>query len=171
MAARKFDEADANIKALLETDPNNGSANLLSAKLMAQEGHIPDAEAHYHRAIYGAWTQNAPAHQLAVRLELATLQASRGEKEELLAELLAIESEAQGKTTILKQIADLYRLAGSPARCGRDHPSLRLRKTSRQFFWRLALARIRLTSDPTIWRASVLFYIPDKTFGGSAGES
>lgn len=116
MAARKFDEADANLKTLLEIDPNNGPANLFSARLAAAEGHIPDAESHYHRAIYGAWPDTAAAHRLAVRLELVELLASRGEKEELLAELLALESEAQGKTAILKQIARLYQVAGSPAR-------------------------------------------------------
>ncbi len=132
MAARKFDEADIRVKTLLEIDPNNGPANLLSARLMVQAGHIPDAEAHYHRAIYGSWDQtatareryhtttgmpeSASAHRLAVRMELVDLLASIGEKEELLAELLAIESEAQGNTAMLKQIANLYRVAGSPAR-------------------------------------------------------
>src|ERR1700676_2039616 len=82
VAARRFDDADANLQTLLQADPNNGPANLLSARLMVQEGHIPDAESHYHRAIYGAWPENAPAHRLAVRLELVDLLASRGEKEE-----------------------------------------------------------------------------------------
>jgi tetratricopeptide (TPR) repeat protein len=116
MAARRFDDADGNLKTLLQSDPNNGPANLLSAQLMVQEGHIPDAESHYHRAIYGAWPENAPARRLAVRLELVQLLASRGEQGELLAELLALESEAQGKSAILKQIAHLYQVAGSPAR-------------------------------------------------------
>jgi tetratricopeptide (TPR) repeat protein len=116
VAARKFDDADANLKTLLQSDPNNGPANLLSARLMVQEGHIPDAESHYHRAIYGAWPENAPAHRLAVRLELVELLASRGERQELLAELLALESEAQGKAAILKRIAYLYQVAGYPAR-------------------------------------------------------
>lgn len=120
VAARKFDEADASIKVVLETEPNNGPANLLSARLMLQEGHLQDAESHYHRAIYGAWPDTppnqAPAHRLAVRLELVDLLAARADKAELLAELLALESDAQGKTATLKQIADLYRVAGSPAR-------------------------------------------------------
>ena len=115
-AARKFDDADANLKTLLESDPNSGAANLIAARLMVQEGHIPDAESHYHRAIYGTWPENPPGHRTEVRLELVELLASHGEKEELLAELLALESEAQGKTAILKQIAHLYQVAGSPAR-------------------------------------------------------
>src|ERR1035438_10593735 len=36
-AARKFDDADANLKTLLETDPNSGAANLIAARLMVQE--------------------------------------------------------------------------------------------------------------------------------------
>lgn len=116
MAARKFDEAEANLKTLLDADPNNGPANLSSARLKVQQGDIPDAESYYHRAIYGSWPENAPAHRVATRLELVELLASRGEKEELLAELLALESEAQGKPAILKKIASLYQLAGSPAR-------------------------------------------------------
>jgi len=116
MAARKLDEADDRVKTLLELDPNNGPANLAAARLMVQENHFAGAEAHYHRAIYGSWTENAAAHRLAVRMELVQLLATRGEKEELLAELLAIESEAKGKTDILKKIADLYRVAGSPTR-------------------------------------------------------
>lgn len=116
MAARKFEEADDRVKTLIELGPNNGPANLAAARLMVQENHIPDAEAHYHRAIYGSWPENAAAQRLKVRMELVQFLASLGEKEQLLAELLAIESEAQGKTDILNKIADLYRVAGSPAR-------------------------------------------------------
>jgi len=123
-AARKFDEADANLKTSLESDPNNGAANLLAARLMVQEGNIREAESHYHRAIYGIWPDNAPAHRMEGRLELAKLLASRGEKEELLAELLPLESEAQANPAILRQIADLYQVAGSPARAANVYREL-----------------------------------------------
>jgi tetratricopeptide (TPR) repeat protein len=116
MAARKFDEAEANLKTLLDSDPNNGRANLLSARLKFQQGHIPDAESYYHRAIYGSWAENAAAHRVAARLELANLLASRGEQEELLAEVVALETEARSNAATLKQVANLYRVAGSPAR-------------------------------------------------------
>jgi tetratricopeptide (TPR) repeat protein len=116
MAARKFDDADANLKTLLEADPNNGPANLSSARLKVLQGDIKDAESYYHRAIYGSWTENAPAHRVAARLELANLLASRGEQEGLLAELVALEAESQSNAAILKQVAHLYRVAGSPAR-------------------------------------------------------
>jgi tetratricopeptide (TPR) repeat protein len=116
MAARKFDEAEANLKTLLDADPNNGRANLLSARLKVQQGKLPDAESYYHRAIYGSWPETAAAHRVAARLELANLLASRGEHEELLAEVVALEAEAQNNAAILKQVANLYRVAGSPAR-------------------------------------------------------
>jgi tetratricopeptide (TPR) repeat protein len=116
MAARKFDEAEANLKTLLEADPNNGPANLSSARLKVQQGQVRDAESYYHRAIYGSWPENAAAHRVAARLELANLLASRGEQQELLAELVALEGEAQSHAAILKQVARLYRVAASPAR-------------------------------------------------------
>ncbi|HEV8042921.1 MAG TPA: hypothetical protein VGP62_28845 [Bryobacteraceae bacterium] len=126
-AARKFDDADANLKTLLDSDPNNGPANLLAARLMVQEGHILEAESHYHRAIYGIWPENAAGHRMEVRLELGKQLASHGEKEELLAELLALESEAQASPTILKQIAELYQVAGSPARAANVYRELILK--------------------------------------------
>ena len=115
-AARKFDDAEANIQALLQSDPNHGPANLLAARLRVQENKFADAESHYHRAIYGAWPENAAAHRLRVRLELVQLLRSRGEHEELLAELLALEAEAHGNVAILKQVANLYLTDGSPSR-------------------------------------------------------
>ncbi len=124
MAARKFDDAESNLKTLLEGDPNNGPANLLSARLKVQQGHLTDAESYYHRAIYGSWPDNAPAHRVAARLELAKLLASRGEQEELLAELLALESEVQGNAAILKQVAQLYQVAGSPVRAANVYREL-----------------------------------------------
>jgi tetratricopeptide (TPR) repeat protein len=123
-AARKFDEADANLKTLLDSDPNDGPANLLAARLMVQEGRLSEAESYYHRAIYGIWPENAATHRGEVRLELSKLLASRGEKEELLAELLALESEAQGNPAILRQIAGLYQVAGSTARAANVYREL-----------------------------------------------
>ena len=123
-AARRFDEADANSKTLLEADPNNGPANLASARLMVQENKIPEAESHYHRAIYGAWPENAPAHRLAVRLELVRLLQSRSEHEELQAELLALEADAQANPAILKQVAQLFLTEGASTRAANVYHEL-----------------------------------------------
>jgi len=116
IAARKLPEADSNIATSLQAEPNSGPANLLAARLMVQEQKFSEAESHYHRAIYGAWPQNETEHRLAARLELARSLASRGKQAELLAELLPLETEASGHPAILKQIAPLYEVAGSPAR-------------------------------------------------------
>ena len=115
VTAGRLDDADANLKTLLQADPNNGRANLEAARLMVKERKIADAESHYHRAIYGAWPDNAPSHRMAARMELADLLASRGERQELLAELLAIQAEAHDAPT-LQKIAPLYLKAGSPQR-------------------------------------------------------
>ncbi len=123
-AAHKFEDADANLKAVLQADPDNGPANLLAARLMVQEGKVAEAESHYHRAIYGTWPANARTHRIAVHLEFADLLASRGEQQELLAELLILEIEAQKDTAILKRIAHLYLVAGSPGRAANVYSEL-----------------------------------------------
>ena len=116
ISAGKLDEADTNLKTLLQADPNNGQANLLAARLMVKQGKAADAESHYHRAIYGSWPENAPKHRLQVRMELANFLVSRGEQQELLAELLALDNESQASVPMRKQIAHLYLVAGSPGR-------------------------------------------------------
>jgi len=116
ISAGKLEEADADLKTLLQADPNNGQANLLAARLMAKQGKAADAESHYHRAIYGSWQENAPKHRSEVRMELVKFLASRGEQQELLAELLALDNETQSSVPMRKQIAHWYLLAGSPVR-------------------------------------------------------
>jgi tetratricopeptide (TPR) repeat protein len=58
-----------------------------------------------------------------VRLELADLLAAHGSQQDLLAELLPLESEAHDTAT-RKQIARLYLAAGSPARAATAYRSL-----------------------------------------------
>jgi len=116
VAAGRLDDADANLAVLLQADPDNGPANLLAARLMKREGKIPQAESHFHRAIYGVWPDNPEAHRTSVRLELADLLAARGDQQKLLAELLPLENEAGGDAAKLKKIAQLFLASGSSQR-------------------------------------------------------
>lgn len=116
LAARKIGEANTTIRGVLEADPNDGQANLEASRIKVAENRINDARAYYHRAIYGVWPENPQAHRLEARLELVRWLAKRGEKEELLAELLPIEAEAQGNALILNEVARLFETAGSPTR-------------------------------------------------------
>jgi tetratricopeptide (TPR) repeat protein len=116
-AAGKLEAAETTLNDLLQRDPNNAEANLLGARLMVKEGQISVAESYYHRAIYGAWRDDATSHRVQVRMELIDFLASHGQQKELLAEVLPLDAEAPSDNPALrKRIAHLYLLAESPER-------------------------------------------------------
>lgn len=115
-AAGKSSEAEPLMNEVLDADRNDGAANLVAAHLRLKEGKIVDAEAYYHRAIYGEWPRESLAHRIAARMELIDLLVARNQKQDLLAELLPLAEEARGKPAIQTRLAHLFLLAGSPAR-------------------------------------------------------
>ena len=116
IAAGKLDEAGTMLSDSLEQSPNDGQSNLLEARLMVRRGKVQDAESYYHRAIYGIWPQNAEMQRIRVRLELAQLLASIKSDQELLAELIPLDAEAQHDLAVRRQVAHLYIEADTPAR-------------------------------------------------------
>jgi len=116
----KLDEAGRLLTDLLERNPNDGETSLAEARLLAREGEWENAVAYYHRAIYGSWDSNVPpkaaSPQTAVRLELVDVLIQRGLQKDLLAEILLLETEAAKDPQLLRRIAQLYLVAGSPAR-------------------------------------------------------
>lgn len=122
--AKKPEEADLLMREILDREPNNGRANLYAAHLMIAERKDADAESYYHRAIYGEWPDNASAHRIAVRMELADFLAAKGKQEELLAELLPLQEEARNDPAAQRRIAQLFLAAGSPSRGAEEYRSL-----------------------------------------------
>ena len=116
IAAGQIDRPEVLIHDVLEREPNDGRANLLGAHLMLAEGKPDQAESYYHRAIYGDWPADAAAHRVAVRMELVDFLVARGKREELLAELLALQEEAGKDPAIEERLARLFLAAGSPSR-------------------------------------------------------
>jgi tetratricopeptide (TPR) repeat protein len=114
--AGKTAEAEPLMNEVLDADRNDGAANLVAARLRLKEGNIVDAEAFYHRAIYGTWPQDATAHRIAARMELIDLMVAKGQKQDLLAELLPLQEEGKSNPVIESRLAPLFLLAGSPAR-------------------------------------------------------
>ena len=110
---------------VLQREPNDGRANLTAARLSVKKGRTADAEAYYHRAIYGEWPDgsgDAPGSgqagrdRIAARMELIDFLVENGKKQELLAELLPFEEEAGHNVLIEKKLGHLFLVAGSPAR-------------------------------------------------------
>lgn len=103
--------------------PNDGKANLLLARLARADKDFTNEAAYYHRAIYGAWDQNAAARSSEARLEWIRELAERGDRKRLLGELLPLEAETQD-LGVLKQVAHYLIAAGSPGRAAELYRTL-----------------------------------------------
>jgi tetratricopeptide (TPR) repeat protein len=109
-------DADPLIDEVLQRRPNDGYANLIAARLKATEGDAENAEAFYHRAIYAEWPPNGAMHARDARFELVQYLVGKNSKQQLLAELISLEAEADRDAPLLHRIADLFLVADSPAR-------------------------------------------------------
>lgn len=121
MADSDLDAARVTVTAALDANSNGGPANLLMARILAKEQRVPEADAFYHRAIYGAWpvavqTSLSLRPPARARLELAQLLARQKARPELLSELLLLQNEANSDPETLRTIAGLFVDAGSPVR-------------------------------------------------------
>jgi tetratricopeptide (TPR) repeat protein len=114
--AGKTADAEATLTDLLQSESSDGLASLLMARVLVKTGRFAQAVSYYHRAIYGNWSEDATENRLRARFELIDLLAQRNSKEELLAELLAVQDRAPQDLKTLTRIARLFLQAGSPAR-------------------------------------------------------
>ncbi len=115
LATGKTAEAEKTAADLLDSEPTDGQASLLMARVLTQEARYPEAISYFHRAVYGRWEQDQEANRRQARFELIELLARRNSKEELLAELLAVQPAPQDFKARL-QLGNLFLQAGSPAR-------------------------------------------------------
>ena len=122
LADGQLNDAGATLEHLLQTDSNDGAANLTMARLQAGLGRNGEAEAYYHRALYGTWP--AGKQLTGVRLELAEFLASHAEQKQLLSELLLLQDSGGLNSGIEKTLAHLFLVAGSPARAADTYRSL-----------------------------------------------
>lgn len=125
LATGRLTDAEQQLLPVLTADSNAGDANLLMARLQVKLGSDREAEAYYHRAVYGKWADARAAD--GVRMELAEFLADGGQSQKLLAEVLLLQSDGQAGVEKLKKIAHLLVVAGSPARAVSSYRSL-LRK-------------------------------------------
>lgn len=124
LADGKTPDAEPMLTDVLQREPNDGQANLIAARMSVRKGQTGEAEAYYHRAIYGVWSGNAALDRDAARMELINLLAQKNQKQELLAELISLDAESPGDTQAQKRLAPLFLTAGSPARAASTYEAL-----------------------------------------------
>ncbi len=116
LAADRPVEAAAAASATLEHDATDGAANLAIARSYLEQNRATEAIAYFHRAVYGHWPEPSAERRRAVRFELVDLLAARGLREDLLAELLALEPQSAADTALRRRIGHLFLTAGAPTR-------------------------------------------------------
>ena len=116
MANGSYPQAEALLEDVLRSDPNNGRANLLAARLMSATSRWPDAIPYYHRAIYGTWPGDQARERVRTRLEFIQALRDHGREREILSEVLALQGEGPDDPEMQKLIAGLFLVADSPSR-------------------------------------------------------
>lgn len=112
----KITEAEPLLTDILQRETNDGRTNLIAARLMIRKGDTAEAEAYYHRAIYGQWPGNQAQHRVSARMELIDLLVEKNQKQELLAELISLEAEPGVRGEVQARLGQLFLLADAPAR-------------------------------------------------------
>lgn len=108
--------AEQLLRSILQRDPTDGVANVLLARVLVGQRRIEDAIAYYHRAVYSRWRSAEGGSSVQARLELIDLLASTKAREQLLAELLAIQDQPLGNSAQRDHFGYLFLIAGSPSR-------------------------------------------------------
>ena len=116
LAAGSTSEAQTTLAKLLETDTSDGFASLLMARALMKEDKFQEAVSYYHRAIFGRWNEDEKLNRRRVRNELINLLAQRSSKEDLLAELMAVQEQTPQDIKSRIRMGDLFLQAGSPVR-------------------------------------------------------
>jgi CIC family chloride channel protein len=107
-------EAALYFNEVLQEQPNNGPANLGLARVAVEQSNLPDAVAHYHRAIYGTWPDMPEEHRIQARLELVEALAKTGRRSQAQAELLLLAAQPPVDLTLQEQIARMLFDTGLP---------------------------------------------------------
>lgn len=109
-------DAESLMNEMLQRAPNDARVNLIAARLMTREGKAADAEAYYHRAIFGEWPADAPERRIEARVELIDRLMKGNRRQELLAELISLDAEPAAGGEVRKRLAAWFLQAGAPAR-------------------------------------------------------
>lgn len=108
-AAGKDEEARNALLRLRDATPEDPKINVQLARLSARQSDIPEATRYYHHSLYGVWTgANIESQRREVRLELIHLLMANGNRNQALAELLVMGSEAPRTAEAQLELAGLF---------------------------------------------------------------
>ncbi len=123
LEAGDLDDAHTLLDDALRRDPNSGRANLLQARLLKYQRRPLESDSYYHRAIYGGWPGDGGNRRIQTRLELIRELDERGDRKQMLAELLPLEADTLNFET-RKQVASFFTAAGATDRAAAVYKDL-----------------------------------------------
>jgi tetratricopeptide (TPR) repeat protein len=124
LTAGDLERAESTLRDMLNRRSNDARANLLMARVLIARQRPEGADSYYHRAIYGLWPSDAATNQTRVRMELAEWLAQRHSNDELIAELLILQTAAQHDPNMIRRSAELFVAAGSASRAADQYEAL-----------------------------------------------
>jgi tetratricopeptide (TPR) repeat protein/CBS domain-containing protein len=110
--------------------PTNGPANLAVAEILAQQGRTDRAITLFQRAIYGTWPASQQGQRVRARMELVDALAKSGQRDQSVAELLAVGAEMPGDAGVQRQVAQRLSALGKHDRAAEVYAGLAKRDSS-----------------------------------------
>lgn len=109
-------EAEKYLLELKASDPTHSIVNQTLARIAERDGRWEEAASYLRTAIYGRWPDNPAQYRLQTRFELVELLDHRGEREQVVGELLELSEEAPDDPSVKRRLASMFLQARAPAR-------------------------------------------------------
>ena len=101
-------EASSYLSNLWEREPENGTVNLLLARIAAQNGETEATQRYYHNAIYAVWKGDQQAERRETRFELIDYLLRVNNPAQAQAELIALAANVGDDPVQLQRAGDLF---------------------------------------------------------------
>jgi tetratricopeptide (TPR) repeat protein len=107
IATGRLAEAGNYLLRLWATDPANGPVNLELGRLAMRQGQVSQVITYFHSAIGGVWREKGPS-QRQLREELSEYLIGQGQRDEAVAELMALSAQTPNSPKLRTQVASLF---------------------------------------------------------------
>lgn len=118
LSASGGEEANVEARRLLlqlrEREPDRPEINFRLARLAAAAGDVNEATRYYNHAMYGLAPDSPEYDPRRIRVELATLLLTSGDRQRALAELFALAPDVPDEAADRLELGRLFLLAGDP---------------------------------------------------------
>ena len=106
--AQRETEAELQLVQLRTVDPTHAPVNQRLARIASHDGRLDEAVGFYRTAVYGRWPQNPEANRFRTRLDLVDVLERRGDRRQMLPELLQLLEEAPDDRQLARRVGLIF---------------------------------------------------------------